>query len=126
MGDTFADDDRVYGSRYHESDGEDLFVVAGRILSDLKRAQANGEIPGSALIMTAVNGDTISVMVHPQSDDETTTASPHRIRTVVNKAAKQYNWRGQKNRADVRFTVRCSVLTVRGRLDATLLGGIIG
>jgi hypothetical protein len=119
-------EDRYYGVRYHESAGEDLYQVAGRILSDLKADQLEGRMPSTVVLVVAVLGDTITVQAHVQDAEEFAHWTAEAIRARALKVSDRYNWEGRQNRMDVRFKFGCSVRVVRGRLDATHLGSIIG
>ncbi|AIJ26374.1 hypothetical protein [Amycolatopsis methanolica] len=125
MDDKFADD-RFYGVRYHESAGEDLYRVAGRILSDLKVDQHEGRMPSTVILVVAVAGNTITVQAHVQDNAEFEQWTAQTIRARATTVSDRYNWRGVNNRADVRFKFGCTVRVVRGRLDAKHLGSIIG
>ncbi|MBA0126299.1 hypothetical protein H0B56_12175 [Haloechinothrix sp. YIM 98757] len=125
MNDKFTDD-RFYGVRYHESAGEDLYQVAGRILSDLKLDQHEGRLPSTVVLVVAVSGKLITVQAHIQDGDEFARWEAETIRNRATTVADRYNWRGVHNRNDVRYDFACSVRGVRGRLDAWSLGSIIG
>ncbi|TCO64933.1 hypothetical protein EV192_101717 [Actinocrispum wychmicini] len=119
-------DNRWYGVRYHESVGEDLYRVAGRILSDLKTDQHEGRMPKEAVLMVAIMDHHMIVQVHLQSDMVRENWGSETIRARVYTVMARYNWKGRRNRADVRYTTVCKVRTVRDRLDALTLGAIIG
>lgn len=126
MGDDQVADDRLYGLRYAESAGEDLYRVAGRILSDLKVDQHEDRLPASAVFVIVVEETTITVKVHVQSDADIEQWSTPSIRARVYAIGDRYNWRGRDNRADMRFKVQAECRIVRGRLDAALVGSMIG
>ncbi|QFU87861.1 hypothetical protein [Amycolatopsis sp. YIM 10] len=119
-------DGRFYGVRYHESAGEGLYRIAGRILEDLKLDQEEGLLPSTVILVVAVNGNTITVQAHIQDQREFEHYVAQGIRARVTKVADRYNWRGITNAADTRFKFGCQVRFVRGRLDARTLGSIIG
>lgn len=121
-----GEDGRYYGVRYAESASDSLYVIAGRILSDLKVDQKEDRMPPSAVIIVAVDGDRINVQVHVQRDEEFETYGAESIRARVNTVCQRYNWTGVANRSDVRYRASCSVRPVRGRLDASTLGSLIG
>lgn len=123
--DKFADD-RFYGVRYHESAGEDLYRVAGRILSDLKVDQHEGRMPSTVILVVTVTKRLITAQAHVQDATEFEQWRREAIRARATTVADRYNWRGVHNRSDTRFDFACSVRVVRGRLDATHLGSIIG
>ncbi|PXY17358.1 hypothetical protein [Prauserella flavalba] len=125
MDDMFADD-RFYGVRYHESAGEDLYRVAGRILSDLKVDQAEGRMPSTVILVVTVTNRLITVQAHIQDPAEFEQWKRENIRARAATVSDRYNWRGVHNRKDTRFDFACSVRVVRGRLDAEHLGSIIG
>ncbi|MFD1050544.1 hypothetical protein ACFQ1S_35970 [Kibdelosporangium lantanae] len=104
-------DDRWYGIRYQESAGDDLYRLAGRILSDLKVDQYEGRLPKEAVLMVAVVDETMTVQVHLQSDVVREKWGSETIRARVTTVMARYNWR---------------IRTVRDRLDAITLGAIIG
>ncbi|ONI73094.1 hypothetical protein ALI144C_44910 [Actinosynnema sp. ALI-1.44] len=128
MDDQFAPEDRYYGVRYHESAGQDLYRVAGMILGDLKIDQVEEHMPADAVLVVAVaaNTNTITVQVHLQSDEVRAQWGSETIRSRVNVVMARYNWVGRRNGADVRYRTACKVAVVRGRLDAQMLGSIIG
>src|SRR3954466_3669361 len=113
MDDKFADD-RFYGVRYHESAGEDLYRVAGRILSDLKVDQHEGRMPSTVILVVAVSGNLITVQAHVQDAEEFAQWTAETIRARVTTVSDRYNWRGVNNRTDVRFKFACSLRVVRG------------
>ncbi|SFE55068.1 hypothetical protein SAMN04487819_11685 [Actinopolyspora alba] len=119
-------DDRVYGVRTVDTLGEDLYLIAGRILSDLKADQAEGNLPGNAVIVTAVQGSTITVQAHVVHTHQGEPADRTAIRSRALTVMDRYNWIGKKNRHDVRFTPSVTVRYVRSRLDAASLGSVIG
>lgn len=122
------DDDRYYGARYADSFGDDLFLVAGRILSDIKTDQRENKLPNNAVIIVAVQDSqtTISVQVHITPDQAAEPWAHESIRTRVNQIGDRYNWRGIENRADRRYRFFCQVRMVRSRYDAIGLGSVIG
>lgn len=119
-------DDRFYGVRYHESAGEDLYRVAGRILSDLKVDQHEGRLPSTVILVVTVTKQLITVQAHIQDLAEFEQWKRESIRARALTVSDRYNWRGANNRKDTRFDFACSIRVVRGRLDAEHLGSIIG
>jgi hypothetical protein len=130
MGNTFTDEDdgRVYGKRWLETADEPLTVVAGRILDDLQRSRDAGQLPGTTTIAITVDhkGKELAVVVTRQVDDESRQFGWNKIRAVIDRSAKQYNWRHRENPEDVRFNVTCRVQKATDDLDiapsATLIG----
>lgn len=126
MGDETFADDRWYGARYAVSAGDDLYLIAGRILSDLKIDQREDRMPPSAVFVVAVGGSTITVQVHLQNDADFERMGAESIRARAGAICERYNWKGRKNRADVRYKHQVQVRLVRGRLDASQLGSLLG
>ncbi|WP_254126472.1 hypothetical protein [Amycolatopsis sp. CA-230715] len=83
-------------------------------------------MPSTVILVVAVAGHTITVQAHVQDAEEFAQWTAETIRARATTVADRYNWRGIHNTADTRFKFGCSVRVVRGRIDATHLGSIIG
>ncbi len=109
MGNEGFIDDRWYGARYAQSANDDLYQVAGRILSDVKADQSTNQIPSSAVVVVAVMSSHITVQVHIQDPTQIKETKPEAVRARVSA-----------------YTHACQVRMVRGRRDAELIGSLLG
>lgn len=119
-------DDRWYGARYAQSANDDLYQVAGRILSDVKADQSTNRIPSSAVIVVAVMSSHITVQVHIQDPTQIGETKPKSVRARVSAICERYNWHDREDTAVSRYTHNCQVRMVRGRHDAALVGSLLG
>jgi hypothetical protein len=119
-------EDRWYGARYRATAGDDLYLVGGRILSDLKTDQAEGRLPASAVIVVAVAKDTITVRVHVQDVTDYERMGATATRAQVKRILERYNWTGKTNRRDVRYKDVVNVRTVQSRIETEDLGTLLG
>jgi hypothetical protein len=126
MGDEEFTDDRCC-RRHPTRDGGDLYVIAGRILSQLKTDQCVGHMPPSAVIVVAVNDGTITVQVHIQDIADFEDIRPAWIRRRVATVCERYLDPEPGRSAHCRcHSYSCQVRVVRGRLDALLVAGLLG
>jgi hypothetical protein len=126
MGNEGFIDDRWYGARYAQSANDDLYQVAGRILSDVKVDQSTNRIPSSAVIVVAVMSSHITVQVHIQDPTQIGETKPKAVRARVSAICERYNWHDREDTAVSRYTHSCQVRMVRGRHDAALVGSLLG
>lgn len=123
-GEFTPDPDKTYGPRYAISADDDLYGIAGRILSDLKSDQSGVGLPPQATVGVAVNGTRIIVHVFVPSNESLRTIGYRVIRTMVFRAAERYNWRLKADRRMARYDVTCHVSASSNKLDGA--GFIIG
>ena len=126
MGNEGFIDDRWYGARYAQSANDDLYQVAGRILSDVKVDQSTNRIPSSAVVVVAVMSSHITVQVHIQDPTQIGETKPKSVRARVSAICERYNWHDREDTAVSRYTHSCQVRMVRGRHDAALVGSLLG
>lgn len=123
-GEFTPDPDRTYGPRYAVSADDDLYKIAGRILSDLKSSQSGVALPPTMTVGVAVNGTTLIVHVFVPSNESLRSIGYRVIRTMVGRAAERYNWRLKAKPHTTRYDVKCHVRTSSNKLDGA--GFIIG
>jgi butyrate kinase len=126
MGNEGFIDDRWYGARYAQSADDNLYQVAGRILSDVKGDQPANQIPSSAVVVVAVMSNHITVQVHIQDPTQIQETKPESVRARVSAICERYNWHDRRDTAVSRYTHNCQVRMVRGRRDAEHIGSLLG
>lgn len=119
-------DPRNYGIRYVDTIGEDLYIIAGRILSDLKKDQAAQRLDRRVLFVVVVIANTITVKASltPDADGERADAAlvNNRIRVV----AARYNWESENQPSDERFRLTVEVGRIKLATGLLDLGAMIG
>lgn len=107
------DPDKWYGPRYAKSANDDLYQIAGRILSDLRSSQSGTTLPSPLAVAIGVNESTLIVHVFVPSNQSLRTLGRPLIRAMVLRAAERYNWKLKNNQHVTRFKVTCLVHTSR-------------
>jgi hypothetical protein len=115
---------RLYGGRYVESAADDLYVVAGRILSDLKADQRDGRFPPSAAIFVEIVEHAIRVRVHIRNETDYADHGPESTRAQVQTVCQRYNWIGRRNQQDRRYQAIVDVRLTRARIDTRNIGSL--
>jgi len=119
-------DDRWYGTFYTQSSGDELEVVCGRILRDLRADRKEGVLPRNSVYTVVLIGRTITVQVFVTPGTVESASAKDGVRNRVRTIGDRYNWIGKVNTSDVRYHLKVSVSEVRTSVTGLAAGGLFG
>lgn len=123
-GEFTPDPDKTYGPRYATSVDDDLYHIAGRIMSDLKSSRSGVALPSQMVVAVAVHEATLIVHVFVPSKGSLRSIGYGVIRTMVFRAADRYNWKLKSDKRMCRYSVHCHVRTSTNKIGGA--GFVIG